>query len=79
MHFTIRHSLIAIAVLAGSLSWSSNALAWGCTAEDPEGATGWSTGYNSERKASNKAVRECDRHSTGGKGTCYVTECNIDW
>lgn len=79
MKISARYALVATLLTVGSLSYTSSAYAWGCTAEDPEGASGWSSGFQSKRAAAKRAVLECNSKSNPGAGECYVTECNIDW
>lgn len=77
MNNLAKYCTIATALTVASLTYTTSAHAWGCLSEDYEGATGWSTGFNTKKKAAKRAVRECNNKSNTNE--CYVTECNVDW
>jgi hypothetical protein len=52
-----------LAAMAFSALSSGQALAWGCTAVDSEGAYGYSTNWPDEQDAEMRALDECEARS----------------
>ena len=69
--------LLLRGVAAGMLTLSTSpALAWSCVAGSTDGAQGWSSNYQDQGAAEQRALRECENVTTSDD--CEVQQCVPD-